>query len=558
MNTTVKNNFSSLFLSRGLNYISGDKPMLEILSHFGFKPDQDLIELGGYVSEEMIEALDVIDHYSKPVLHTWGLLGDRIDYVRISPDHERVLTKLQNLGVIRKMNGKRMSLMDHFVSGYAISDSGVFCTMTLTAQTAYILNKYGDPSLKKKYLGRFFDRNNPWYGATFYSEIQGGSDIGANTTIAEQDGDRFYLTGSDKYFASNAGIADAALVTARFRDSPKGAKGISLFLVPAYCDDGKLNYTIRRLKNKMGTTAVPTGEVEFNRSEAYLIGSMKEGIYLSMEALIISRIDDAIAAVGIARKALWEAYLFAEKREAFGKKLIDHDLMRKDFMELEIDLEAAAVLSILSAKYFDDASDSRPPYDTKYHFSRLLGNIAKSIAADTSAGITRYSMEMLGGIGFFEEFPMAKFHRDSIVTSIWEGTSNIQALETLEVLTRKEGVRMLHEHLNAAVSGFRDREFAKLFHKESGRILQKIMDMLSSGEQEYYSKEILRLLGTVIASAELELIGQDIPEGNGIMRLTSRLYFQEKLLGKSIEFDEMQKNLNIIRWMAEARGETGK
>ena len=196
MNAIMKNNFSSLFLSRGLNYISGDKPMLEILSHYGFKPDQDLIELGRYVSEEMIEVLDEIDHYSKPVLHTWGILGDRIDYVRLSPDHERALKKLQDLGVIRKMNDKKISLMNHFVSGYAISDSGVFCTMTLTAQTAYILQKYGDKALKEKYLGKFFDINNPWYGATFYSEIQGGSDIGANTTIAEQDGDRFFLTGA--------------------------------------------------------------------------------------------------------------------------------------------------------------------------------------------------------------------------------------------------------------------------------------------------------------------------------------------------------------------------
>ena len=142
MNAIMKNNFSSLFLSKGLNYISEDMPMLEILSHYGFKPDQDLIELGRYVSEEMIEVLDEIDHYSKPVLHTWGILGDRIDYVRLSPDHERALKKLQDLGVIRKMNDKKMSLMNHFVSGYAISDSGVFCTMTLTAQTAYILQKY--------------------------------------------------------------------------------------------------------------------------------------------------------------------------------------------------------------------------------------------------------------------------------------------------------------------------------------------------------------------------------------------------------------------------------
>ncbi len=268
----MQNRFSDIFLSKGINYFIADKPLQETINHFSFHTDEALPGLGDYISSELIESLDFIDHYAKPVLQTWSVMGDRIDYVRISPDHARVLQTLQEYGIVNRLEGNPADLMHHFLSGYLISDSGIFCTLTLTAQTAYIIQKYGSKELKEKFLGKFFSSRNPWYGATFYTEIQGGSDLGANRTIAHKEGDKILLEGGDKYFASDSGIADGALVTARFKDSPPGAKGISLFFVPSHLDDGTPNYNIRRLKDKLGTTAVPTGEVEFNGSIAYQIG----------------------------------------------------------------------------------------------------------------------------------------------------------------------------------------------------------------------------------------------------------------------------------------------
>lgn len=545
----MKDLFSSLFLSKGVNYFTGDLPLQEVLEHFKFRKEPDLEKLGFYVSDELIETLDFIDHHSKPVLHNWGIMGDRIDFVRLSPDHVRALGKLQKLGVINRLDTDEKSLMYHFISGYVISDSGIFCTMTLTAQTAYALQKYADNGLKKEFLGKFFDREDPWYGATFYSEIQGGSDIGANLTTARKDGSMYRLTGSDKYFASDAGIADAALVTARLGDSPKGAKGISLYLVPAYRKDGSPNYSIRRLKDKMGTIAVPTGEVEFNDSEGYLIGKPEEGIYLAMEILVISRIDDAIAAVGIARKALWEAHLYANRREAFGKRLIDHPLMLRDFMEKETELEASLVLALLAAELFDSVRSVLPPYDGNYQLARMVGNMAKSIAADTSAGITRYAMEMMGGIGFFEEFPMAKFHRDSIVTSIWEGTSNIQALETMEVILKKNGLSLLQEFLAKRISSIKDGKKAALLSAKLTGALEETSTLLKEGTPEFYSKEILELLGRLTAAVEMELAGQDWTGGEGVMARAAKLYYAIHLGKQKLTDSMVKENTGIIKWM---------
>lgn len=544
----MRNLFSSLFLSKGVNYFHGDIPLAETLAHFGFKGDKDLDTLGSYVSNELIETLDFIDHHAKPVLHNWGIMGDRIDYVRLSPDHVRALNRLQELGVISRLNTAEKSLMYHFVSGYIISDSGIFCTLTLTAQTAYALQKYADKELQNKFLGKYFDSREPWYGATFYSETQGGSDIGANNTVAAREGNNYFLTGTDKYFASDAGIADGALVTARFQDSPKGAKGISLYFVPAYREDGTPNYSIRRLKDKLGTVAVPTGEVEFNRSEAYLIGRPEDGIYMAMEVLVISRIDDAIAAVGIARKALWEAYLYSNRRTSFGKKLIEHPLMLRDFIEREVELEASVVLSVLAADLFDSVTSSKPPYDDRYQIARMVGNMAKSIAADTSAAITRYSMEMMGGIGFFEEFPMAKFHRDSIVTSIWEGTSNIQALEVLEVILRKNGLKLFEEFLSAKIESVISKEMAADFTRELNTAIQEVRDLLAAGNPEFYSKEILERLGILTASIQMELIGQQSGRG-GVISRSSVLYHKLHMNHKGLRHRDAEENVGIIKWM---------
>lgn len=544
----MQNRFSEIFLSHGINYYTADKPLQEALNYLGINEKYNLHDLGLYVSSTMIESLDFIDHFAKPVLQTWNLMGERIDYVRISPDHAKVLQELQDFEVIRSINGNPSDLMHHFLSGYLISDSGIFCTLTLTAQTAYIVQKYANRELKDRFLGRFYREENPWYGATYYTEVQGGSDIGANRTVASEENEKILLTGQDKYFASNSGIADAALVTGRFKDSPTGAKGISLFFVPSHLEDGTQNYSIRRLKNKLGTTAVPTGEVEFNRSVAFQIGDRRNGIYLAMEALVISRIDDAIAAVGIARKALWEAFLFTQKRLAFGKRLIEHPLMKRDLVELETSLESALILSLVAADAFNKVTNAKPPYNDEYQLARIIANIAKTLSAEISAQVTRYSMEILGGIGFLEEFPMAKFHRDSIVTSIWEGTSNIQALEILEVALKKDGLGLFKKYLQDKINKITDKEFAAKLEGLLSYTMGNISSWFASEEPEFYAKEALFKIGNLLAICEMGLVAQRNP--GGVFSISSRIFYEKMVREKSLVHTGIKENMKVVDWMS--------
>ncbi|MBX8632612.1 MAG: acyl-CoA dehydrogenase family protein [Thermoplasmata archaeon YP2-bin.285] len=544
----MRSNFSNVFLSKGVNYLTGDLPFTAMLRYIGFVPGDDMRRLGRYVSETLIESATYIDHYARPILRTWGLLDERTDEVWLSPDHRRVLGDLQDFGVVRKAI-ESGSLLSHFASAYIISDSGLFCTLTLTLQTAYALKKYGSPDLKEKYLGRFTDTESPWYGATYYSEIQGGSDLGSNRTVAQRRESGWIISGNDKYFASDAGIADGAVVTARIEGAPEGVKGISIFFVPATDSNGRANYRIRRLKEKLGTVAVPTGEVEFERSEGYLLGDERNGIYHALEILAISRIDDALAAAGMARKALWEAYRYASRRMAFGKRLIEHPLLLRDFAELEADLEGALMLSLLAAKRFDESCEERPPYTDAYHFARMLMHMAKNLASASGAEITRYAMEIIGGKGFLTEFPVEKFHRDEIVTSIWEGTTNIQALDMLELLLRKRTHLSLFSELETIAARLGDREDRTRLYDAIDEARAKVERMLGSANPQFYAKDILNTLALLTASVHMFAAAH--AEGNSLLRGIASLFFTRHVNKGEIDPSEFLQCGESLKWMGE-------
>jgi len=541
----MKMDFASIFLSKGLNYFSDDVPLNAILKYLKISQDKNLIDLGRFVSDELIEVSAIVDHYAKPVLQTWSITDERLDSIWLSPEHSRMLSKMQKLGVVRSAV-EPGGTIKHFLSGYIISDPGFYCTLTLTAQTAYALHKYGDSGTRGEFLPRYLDPDDPWYGATYYTEIQGGSDLGANRASASFVNGRWIIDSNDKYFASNAGLADGSIVTARPAGSESGTRGLAVFFVPARNSKGELNYYVRRLKDKLGTISVPTGEVEMIGSEAYLLGETKYGIYYAMEILMISRIDDAISAAGIARKALWESYLYACSRMAFGRKIIDHPLLLRDFLEMEADLEASLVLSLLAADLFSKASSQKPPYDEIYHKARVLSHIAKNNASWVSDAVTRYCMEIFGGKGFLKEFPIEKFHRDSIVTSIWEGTSNIQALDLMELLQKKKIHLALKEELLELIESLSDRSWKIKVVEAVLLKFESVERWLSSKSPEIHAKDILNALANSISLAHLFRLS-DLDLSGRFSQVASIYYYTHFMVNDEADVEFAKST--AIDWM---------
>jgi alkylation response protein AidB-like acyl-CoA dehydrogenase len=283
-----------------------------------------------------------------------------------------------------------------------------------------------------------------WQGATWLTESGGGSDLGRNVhTRAEATDGAWVLTG-EKYFASNVG-AEVAVVAARRDDAPAGIRGLGLYAMPRGRADGSLNYRVRRLKNKIATRSVPTGEVELDRAEALELAPPGEGIYPIMEILNVSRIANSIGSVACIQRALHEGWRFARTRRAFGTSVAEQPLFRRQLEQWQQTLADAFALAWAAADELDAVWLEQRPYSPRYHRFRLLAHLAKYWTAHQAIACARWAMEALGGNGAIADFGVERLLREAMILSIWEGTPHRQMLDGLEVMQREQA----HEALFA-------------------------------------------------------------------------------------------------------------
>ncbi len=436
---------------------------------------------------------DAVDRARTPWLLMHDAQGRRTDDILYPPDYWRMLRQGYRSGVIWRAF-ERKSLVPAFAWIYATAffDPGLSCPYTVSLATACPLSKYGDAALQKRFLEPMLRRDdNLWQGATWMTEIKGGSDLGANVeTVARPHRDRWRLTG-DKYFASNAG-AELAVVAARPEGAPHNVRGLALFLVPRCLDTGVLNYTIRRLKDKIATRSVPTGEVELRDSEAWLLGPTDHGIYHILEVLNVSRVANSMGSVALAQRALADALAFARDRVAFGKPVFEQPLLRRQIEERAHTLRAARALAVEAVNLLDEVWRQEPPYTERYHLFRLIAHLAKYWTAEFAVQTAKWAMEVHGGLGTLEEFRVERWLREAMILAIWEGTSHRQVLDGMEVMERKRAHHLLLNHLAGSVS---DRE-----RREHGDRIDRHL-ALPAPEREAAAEEVFRDLAQFAARA---------------------------------------------------------
>lgn len=436
---------------------------------------------------------EAIDRARTPWLRMFDAWGNRRDEIVLPPAYWQMIRKGYQAGVVWRALAEH-SLLTPYLLGYVTSffDPGLYCPYTVSLATALPLSKYGSDDLKTRFLRPMLREDGAgWQGATWMTEAGGGSDLGAGVeTTARRLGERWLLWG-DKHFASNAG-ADLAVVAARPQGAPAGVRGLALFVVPKLREDGRLNYFIRRLKDKIGTRSVPTAEVELRDSEAYLLDRPERGIYLILEVLNISRVANAVASVALAQRAIADALLFAERRRAFGKPIIEHPLLRHQFEARLAQLHDALALAWTSVRLLDRVWQQSHPYDDDYHLFRLVAHLAKYWTAEFAAQTAKWSMEVHGGAGVLEEFGVERWLREAMILAIWEGTPHRQVLDGLEVMERKRAHRLLFDYLAGSA------EPAAL-----ERISAEVERHLSLGEadKEARADQLFSRLGAFTASA---------------------------------------------------------
>lgn len=422
---------------------------VEFLAQNGISGDQAwLREYAAWFEREGQAISDAVDRAGTPWLRMFDRLGVRVDEILYPPEYWRMLKQGYRAGVLWRAF-EQNSLVPSYLLLYATAfyDAGLACPYTVSLSTVFPLSKYGEPELQARFLPHMLQRDESvWQGATWMTEIKGGSDLGAAVeTVAHRHGSQWRLTG-DKYFASNAG-AELAVVAARPAGAPQTVRGLNLYLVPRRREDGELNYRIRRLKDKIATRSVPTGEIELRDSEGWLLGPPEHGIYLILEVLNLSRVANCVGSVALAQRAIADAYSYAGQRTAFGKPILEHPLLRRQFEDRLRGLRAALRLAWEAVRLLDKVWQERPPYSESYHLFRLIAHLAKYWTAEFAVQTAKWAMEVHGGVGTLQEYRVERWLREAMILAIWEGTSHRQMLDGLEVMQHKGAHQLLFQHL---------------------------------------------------------------------------------------------------------------
>lgn len=332
------------------------------------------------------------------------------------------------------------------------AEFGLCCPVSMTDSLTRTLKKFGSPELLQRFLPGLtsLDMDQLTQGAMFMTEQGAGSDIATTATLASPDPDRpgaWLLTG-DKWFCSNPDAA-LAMVLARVDEDCKGGqpglKGVSLFLLPRDLEDGSHNsYRIIRLKDKLGTRSMASGEIRLEGARAFLVGEQGRGFVQMADMVNNSRLSNGVRAAGLMRRAVSEAFFIARHREAFGRKLIALPLMRRQLMKLLLPSEQARSMMLQTAEALRlaDAGDAQA-----YRLARILTPLIKFRACRDARKLTGDAMEVRGGCGYIEEWSDPRLVRDAHLGSIWEGTSNIVALDVMRAIRREDSLNALTQHL---------------------------------------------------------------------------------------------------------------
>ena len=403
-------------------------------------------EMGRLAAAELTPLVPITD-LRRPEHVPYDAAGQRVDRIDYDRSYLEIARKAYSFGIIGlghspdfvRENRSYTPLLK-FGLGYLFSQAGsvLYCPICMTDGTLQLLKKHASPEMKAKWIPRLteLDWEKFYDGAMYLTEVQGGSDVGANTCIAKQEKGEWRLYG-EKWFCSNIG-SKTAMVLARPEGAPEGTKGLGLFLLPRDLENGERNkILVNRVKNKLGTCEMATAEIELQGALAYPVGELSRGFAYMTGMLNLSRIYNAIWSVGLMRRAFLEAKHYAAGRRAFGKPIVQYPLVAATLEAMERDTEKAVALTFDVLQHFDKVERGQGGAEDEAML-RLMTPVIKFFTAEKAIEAAHRGIEILGGNGCVEDFPLAKILRDSQILAIWEGTANILSLDLLRVL-RKGG-----------------------------------------------------------------------------------------------------------------------
>jgi len=459
----------------GVDVYSSNLPLVEAVEREGAGwIGERASELGRFVGGEPQQSWGRLANENRPVLRTHDRWGNRIDEVEFHPAwHE-----LMKMGVHHELHslpwttdepGAHAARAAMYMTAMQ-AEAGFACPITMTFAVVPALR--AQPELAAEWEPRLMartyeprllapDRKASAIAGMAMTEKQGGSDVRANTTVAQPTdrlgiapeggpGGEYEITGH-KWFCS-APMSDIFLVLAQTDE------GLSCFLVPRILADGTRNdFHLQRLKDKLGNRSNASSELELQDTWARMVGEPGRGVPTIIEMVGHTRLDCVIGSAAGMRVGVVNATHHTEHRQAFGRLLVDQPLMRNVLADLCLESEATTALAMRLARAYDeadaDAAAGEQETDAQL-FKRLATAIGKYWTCKRAPGHACESLECLGGNGYVEDSGMPRLYREAPLASIWEGSGNVMSLDVLRALARTpRALEVFFSELELAAGG---------------------------------------------------------------------------------------------------------
>ena len=399
---------------------------------------EELTELGTLAGGRYFH-LQHADREHEPVHTAWDAWGHRIDHIEVTPLWKQAAILAAEHGLVAAGYEPRfgaLARLHQFAMVHVIGPSlDVYsCPLAMTDGAARTLLDSGNQALIDRAVPHLLSRDpaTAWTSGQWMTERTGGSDVSLTETVARGDGERWRLSGT-KWFTS-ATTAEIALTLARPEGNADGSRGLALFFVPVRDAAGRLNpgIAVNRLKDKLGTRKVPTAELTLDGAEALLVGSSTDGVRAITPMLSLTRTWNAVSSVAGMRRALDLARDYAGRRRAFGALLRDKPLHADTLAGLEAEYAGAFGLAFRAVAVLGRCEHGGGEQDQR--LLRALTPIAKLTTAKQAVAIASEAIESCGGAGYIEDTGLPTLLRDAQVLPIWEGTTNVLALDTVRAL----------------------------------------------------------------------------------------------------------------------------
>ncbi len=431
--------------------------------------EPELREMGALSAGELRE-LQLADRAHEPVHTPWDAWGNRIDRVEVSPLWQLVAPLAARHGLVAipyEGTHGQWSRVHQMALVYLFTPStDVYsCPLAMTDGAARTLLHHGNEPLIQRAVPHLVARDPAlaWTSGQWMTESTGGSDVGLSETVAQTGGDGEWRLYGRKWFTS-AVTSQMALTLARPTGNPAGGRGLALFYVELRDADGRLNdIVVHRLKDKLGTRKVPTAELTLDGTRAIPVAGLQDGVRNIAPMLNVTRTWNSVSSVSYMRRAIALARDYARRRVAFGAPLADKPLHLDTLAGMQAEFEAGFALTfhLVSALGREEAGEGTAEDGQRL---RVLTPIVKLTTGKQAVAVCSEALECFGGAGYVEDTGLPVLLRDAQVFSIWEGTTNVLALEALRALAAGPGIADFRRQVHELSGTVREPELIQCTH----------------------------------------------------------------------------------------------